>query len=193
MTLMNNILVSTFRRSRTIFSNRSPFSGKTQVVGLSDWQWRANFQYRPLTKAEGAVKLAAIAALAEGTGTVNLGDPDFRVLLSGYAGSLTVSGAGQTGQSLVVAGSANTLILKAGDYIELPTTQRQLFKVTADATTNGSGIATLALDAPLRTSPANAAAITKTNTTVPFRVTNYSHSSDGAGWLSLSIEAEEAL
>lgn len=71
-----------------------------------------------------------------------------------------VAGASQSGSSLNIDGLAvsTTAILKAGDVIQVvgvPFT----YRLTADVNSSSSGTATLALDQPLASSPANNAAV----------------------------------
>ena len=83
-----------------------------------------------------------------------------------------VNGASQTGRSVVTdgwgTGSALT-VLKAGDFIKF-TNHSKVYQITADATCDTSGNATLAIEPELQTSPGNNEAIV-TNP-VPFTVFN---------------------
>lgn len=84
-------------------------------------------------------------------------------------GTPVVSGAAQVGASLLTSGwtASVTGIMKAGDIIGVAG-QTKVYMVTADANSNGSGVATLIVSPPLMQSPANAAAIVTSN--VPFTV-----------------------
>lgn len=68
-----------------------------------------------------------------------------------------VDGAGQTGRSLVTGGWPQTdTVLSAGEFV---TINDQLLQLTADVVTDASGAATISFEPPIRTSPANLAAI----------------------------------
>jgi len=93
---------------------------------------------------------AVIAALDGEYGRVRIRDwgRDGKV----PAGSPVVSDTDQTGVALTTKGwSANTLVLRAGDYF---TVNSELKKVTADATSNASGVAVVQFAPMLRSSPA---------------------------------------
>ena len=77
-------------------------------------------------------------------------------------GTPLVNGAAQTGRTLVIDGAplSTTAWLKKGDYISVDSgTGRELKLVTANVDTDGSGNATISFRPPIRTSPANNAAV----------------------------------
>jgi len=82
---------------------------------------------------------------------------------TGSAG-VTVSGAGQTGSSLVTAGWPNSTsnVARAGDLIKAAGLGYTL-EVTDDANSNGSGVATLSVSPPMWSSPTSGGAVTTTN------------------------------
>jgi hypothetical protein len=66
---------------------------------------------------------------------------------------LVVQGSGQTGSSIALrTAHASTFFLAAGSLIHVATTYTawQMFTLTADLVSNGSGIATASLDRPIR-------------------------------------------
>lgn len=75
--------------------------------------------------------------------------------------SPVVSGASQTGTSInVYIGSATVVVgyAKALDYVQF-TGSRKVYQITADASSNGSGVVTLQLNSPLVGSPGDLASV----------------------------------
>jgi hypothetical protein len=100
------------------------------------------------------------------------------VTTSGAAASrpagITVKGASQTGNSLVVWGFGESLSnrLKAGDYIQLGSgSSSRLHMITQDTASDFTGKATLSLWPALRSSPADAAALTVSGAKGVFELT----------------------
>lgn len=81
-------------------------------------------------------------------------------------GGVTVSGAGQSGSSIVTAGWPNSTsnVARAGDLIKIAGVGSTL-QVTDDANSNGSGVATLNINPPIFVGdePSAGAAVTTTN------------------------------
>ena len=83
------------------------------------------------------------------------------------SGSPLVNGASQSGRTLVTDGwtPSTTGILKAGDFIGIAG-QTKVYMVTADATSDAAGNATLTIEPALMATPADNAALVVRN--VPF-------------------------
>ena len=76
------------------------------------------------------------------------------------SGSPTVSGANQTGNTLVTAGWTNDVAIPAGTYFQLGSGGTStLHKVAVAATASGAGAATLEVWPRVRTAPSNGAAL----------------------------------
>lgn len=136
----------------------SPLNGRTQTVELPGARWQASYTLPAMTRAKAATWQAWLARLQGMAGRFYAYDPDARTPRGTATGTPLVKGASQTGLSLITDGwtSGVTGILLAGDYIAFDTSAgRELRMVVADATSDGSGNATLTLDAPIRTSPAD--------------------------------------
>lgn len=133
-----------------------------------------------------------------------------------YAGSPTVSGAGQTGSSLLTAGWTASIanLLNVGDvftvagvYAVNPKSRQstgslQQFVVTAAASSNGSGNATLSIYPPITTtgayqtvtaSPANGAAITVVGTASTSYAQNVAFVRDTFGLVTVPIELPDGV
>ena len=109
-----------------------------------------------------------------------------------------MNGATSSGNTLAIdsAPASRTGYLKAGDYMQVGTgTSRQLFKVLADANTNGSGQATVDIWPDVRTSIANNAAVTVENTKGIFRLASneQAFSINEASIYGITFGAMEAL
>lgn len=103
-------------------------------------------------------------------------------------GSPVVDGASQTGSTLRTRGWVNDVtVLQAGDYISYDTTRgRTLHMVVEDAVSNGVGDCDLTIEPPIRTSPADAAAI---NYTTPSCIMTLSDAMSGAPTIGLRLRA----
>lgn len=161
MPWMTRIRSSMVDRISTVGAAKSPFTGAEQVSGMDDDRWYGRFTYAAMTRAEAAPLLAAIAAQRGGRGEIVVYDPDFATRLTTDNSVGAVNGGAQAGMSLVTdSWTPSTTIAKAGEYAYVAMTgYYQVFRLTADAVTNGAGQVTLALDAPLRSSPADNAGV----------------------------------
>ncbi len=144
----------------------SPLDGTSQTRELPGAKWRGSYTLPPMPRATAAPWLAALAKLRGGANRFKEGDPDCRTARGVATGTPLVNGAAQTGASLITDGwtAGQTGILLAGDYIEFTNGNGNaaLHLVVADANSDGSGNATLAIEPPIRTAPADNAAIVVT-------------------------------
>mgnify|MGYP006405241647 CR=1 FL=1 len=139
----------------------SPLTGKLQTLELTGSKWYATYTTVPLSASAAGEWLAFLVKLRGQANSFFAYDPARTTAQGTPTGTPLVNGASQTGNSLITDGWSNsTLVLKAGDYIAVDATQRQLYMVTADATTNGSGEVTLSIEPSIRVSPENNAGIT---------------------------------
>lgn len=137
-------------------TNISGWTGQRQVLASNRGWWECVLTPAPIV-GDAAVKPWR-AFLAQARGMVN----DFQVKVhprpqSALANTVLVQGAGQTGRSIVTDGWPNsTTVLSAGDYV---TINNQLLQLTANVTSNGSGVATLTFEPPIRSAPADNAPV----------------------------------
>lgn len=153
----------------------SPLSGAMQTVEMPGARWRCSFVMENLAEADAALLQALLVQLR---GQAN------RLLLHNFArptprgtatGTPLVNGASQTGVSLITDGwTAGITALRTGDFFGV---NGELKMVTADAVADGSGNATISFEPPLRSSPADNAAITTTKPLAIFML-----SSPDSGW-----------
>jgi hypothetical protein len=156
----------TIRARETVAQSRSPFSGKRQVYEHQGGMWQMEFTLPILTEAEWREWSAFLVALRGVRGTFLMGDPVRSAPQGAGGGAPVVDGAGQTGLTLATRGwPASTLVLKAGDYIQLGSASAtHLHMLTADATSDAAGLVTLDLWPRLRTTPADGGLIVVSNT-----------------------------
>lgn len=152
----------------------SPLTQSVRTVELPGARWRVTFEYRSLEQADAALLSAWLMQLRGRVHRATLVPWQRNVPRGTIAGTPLVMGAGQTGATLAIDGvTVGTTLLK-GDFFAV---NGELKMVTADATANGSGQMTLAFEPPLRSSPADNAALTVQEPTASFML-----ASDELGW-----------
>lgn len=184
---------------RTVGVTMSPFTLEEQFYKWPGEQWVMSFQMVPMTQRAIASEWIAFGLKLQGTyNQFLMGDPSAKTPRGIATGTPLVNGLNQTGNTLVTDGwtPSQTGIMKAGDYIQIGTgVDAQLYMVTADANSDGSGNANLSIEPSLRTSPANNAAIIVTEPKGLFRLVDNSFSwSVSPGPLyRMSFEAQEVV
>ncbi|MGH6719588.1 MAG: hypothetical protein ACREER_09750 [Alphaproteobacteria bacterium] len=175
----------------------STFTGATQVTERPGAAWQAEYQLPPMLRASAAAWVAFLTALRGRRGTFKGFDPDAKTPRGVATGTPLVNGAGQTGNALVTDGWTPTVtnILRAGDYISLALPTQRLYQVVEDASSDGSGNATLSIEPALRESPNNNAALTTTNPFTLFRLTSNEvmWNTDEMSVFGVRFQAAEAL
>lgn len=162
----------------------SPFTLKQQTYQFSGQRWEADIQLPAMQRDNAEEWVAFLMSLYGQKGTFLLGDPlgaTAQGSASTAAGTPVVNGASQTGGTLAIDGlpASATNYLKAGDYIQLGTgATSQLYKVLTDASSNGSGEATLDIWPNLRSSPADDATVVVSNAKGVFRLNDNATSWD---------------
>lgn len=152
----------------------SPLSGSVQTVEMPGAKWKVGFLLENLVESDSATFQAFMVKLRGRAGRFylhNFARPTPRGTLTGTP---LVMGAAQTGNTLIIDGCAVGATLLAGDFFGV---NGELKMVVADAAANGSGQMTLTLEPPLRSSPADNAAITLVQPTATFMLAN-----DEAKW-----------
>lgn len=157
---------------------RSPLTQSAQTLELPGARWSVSFTLSALTEADAAILQAFLVSLDGQAGRFtlhNFARPQPRGVATGTP---LVKGSGQTGKTLITDGwtAGVTGILKAGDFIGV---NGELKMVIADANSDGTGTATLAIRPALRASPADNAPITIDRPTATFMLTE-----DSVQWLT---------
>lgn len=146
----------------------SPLAGTTRTLARGGDRWGAMVTCNNLTGATRATLIAFLARLRGQTHRVLLKDHAYK-RRGTQAADVLVNGASQTGYSLITDGGTNSATLLVGDWVSVG---YQLYMVVADATYNGSGQATLTLNRPLLSSPADNATVSVVTPTGRFLLTD---------------------
>lgn len=186
-------------RARNVVGiSASPFTGQQQVYKHQGQWWEAEVTLPPMKRADAEQVVAFLLSLNGVYGTFLLGDPANTSPRGVGTGTPLVYGADQTGSELITDGwtTSTTGILKAGDWIQLGSgSATRLYKVLADANSDGSGIATIDIFPSLRSSPADNAQVTKSSPKGQWRLssndTNWSI--DEASVYGITFACVEAL
>ena len=147
---------SFFRPNSNVLKFRSPFTQTADSIEYPGSHWVASLTMNTTVRAKGSPLEGFIHGL-RGIEFFELWNHAHEIPAGTANGSPQVQGGGQTGITLVTDGWApSETVLKAGDMFGLTTDWGlELFQVTEDAASNGSGQATLTFVNPLRGSPAN--------------------------------------
>ena len=137
-------------------TNVSDWTGRRQTIASGRGWWESQVTFPPIV---GTTNVNAWRAfIAKSRGKAN----DFQVPVDPTAQSSVVAtpmvnGAGQIGRTLSTDGwPLSTTVLQAGQYV---TINNQLLQLTENVTSNGSGVATLTFEPPVRISPSDNAVI----------------------------------
>lgn len=135
----------------------SDLSGAVQTAILPGDHWAATLTFSSVSARQSAIMRAFLAGVGGRAGRFWLPVPGY-VRRGTAAGSGVVSGAGQSGKTLVTSGWTinQALLFDYADYIQVG---NELYMVTAPVASSGTGTASIPVAPALRTSPANGAAI----------------------------------
>lgn len=137
-------------------TNVSDWTGRRQTIASGRGWWECQLSLPPIV---GTANVNAWRSfIAKSRGRAN----DFQIPVDATAQSAAtatplVNGAGQTGRTLTTDGwPLSSTVLVAGQFV---TINNQLLQLTENVTSNGSGVATLTFEPPVRSAPADNAAI----------------------------------
>jgi hypothetical protein len=141
---------------------RSAFTGQGQVHVWGDGFWQVTLDTPTRRRASGGADISAFITALRGVEGTFLWSPPGAEAPRGSvpAQGLLISGAGQTGRSLTLAG-ASAWSLVADDWISLGSgLQTRLHRVVAGVVSAGAqNIGTVEIEPALRAVPANGAAV----------------------------------
>lgn len=184
---------------RVVGMTESPFTLEQQVFKWPGEQWSMEFVMPPILHRITASDWIAFGVSLEGKwGRFLMGDPSAKQPRGVATGTPLVDGGSQTGNTLATKGwtAGVTGILLKGDYIQLGSgTSSRLHMVTANANSDGSGNASLAIAPALRASPADNDAIVVNEAKGLFRLNgnDFSWSVDPGPKYRFSFSASEVL
>ena len=153
--------------------SKSPFTGVQQVQKHQGQWWEFEGSLAPMSRADAEEWIAFFLKLNGMQGTFLLGDPLGTTARGIATGTPLIKGASQTGNSLITDGwtTSQTGIMKAGDYFQLGTgTSSRLYKVLADADSDGSGDSTFDIWPSINTALADNTALDVTSPAGLFRL-----------------------
>jgi hypothetical protein len=151
----------------------SPFDSGGQTLEFPGTRWWCTISYEELRESDWRILDAWLARMRGMSGRALFPMIQAEEPRGLATGTPVVSGAAQTGRSLVTAGwTASTAgILLTGDYFSVPTDSGPELKIiTADADSDADGKTTLRFEPPLRNSPASGAALTVRTPLCPMRL-----------------------
>jgi len=188
----------TLRSTNAVALSSSPFTYAQKVYAYPGQRWSASVSIPPVHRDLAEPWIAFLTALRGQYGTFLMGDPNATSPQGAASGTLLIKGASQTGGSINCDDAENdTLILKAGDYVQLGTTAatRTLHKLLQDVTSDGSGNFTMEIWPHVRTSPSDDSTITYTNTVGRWRLASNETewSIDAATKYGISFDCVEAI
>lgn len=169
------------KQSSVVAVGTSPYTIEQQTQRRQGQVWLMDVEYPPMQRATAEALHAALCSLNGREGTFIFGDSANKTARGTATGTPLVNGASQTGEDLATDGwtAGVTGILKAGDWIQIGTgSTSRLYKVLADANSNGSGQATLTLWPRIFTAWGDNAPITISFPKGVFRLTTDGHDWD---------------
>lgn len=189
-----------FKQNSIVGVTQSQFSGAQQVQAHDGKWWTVRAALLPKTRDNAEDWVGWFVSLNGPEGTFLLGDPHGTTPRGSAAtapGTPLVDGASQTGDQLDVKGAPNsaTNYLKRGDWIQLGSSSAaRLYRVTQDASTDGSGDVTLEIWPDLRSSPGNGDSVTVSSTVGVFRLTQgFMYRIDSEHLYTQEFSATEAI
>lgn len=149
---------------------------KRQTRSRGGQRWGFALQYRNRTRAQMALLISFVIAQRGQYGTFTFVPPIIGLPQATVTGTPLCNGATASGRSVTADGFANsTTVMKAGDFLKFAN-HTKVYMLTADATTNGSGQVTLAIEPGLYAAVVDNEAITVSS--VPFTVALASDSNE---------------
>lgn len=152
----------------------SPFTGGEQITELPGARWKLSFSYKSLSPEYGRKFKSITAKLRGGAEIAHIYDRSYVPWRITEPGTPVIAGADQTGISLATSGwTASTLVLKEGDQLSYLSTDGlfRMHVVTADVTSDSSGLAAVPILPPMRNPPVDGGAINSVTPSISVRQT----------------------
>ena len=142
-----------------IATSQSPFSYKRQVLTYPGQRWAVSASIPMLNRDSADIWRAFFTRLNGGEHTFLLGDPLSSTAKGEAGGTPLINGTLAVGASIVTIDGTTTSQsnwLMAGDYIQIGTGENaRLYMVVANASTNGSGEASVSIWPNLQIAPSD--------------------------------------
>lgn len=175
-------------------SFQSSLNGAQQHSILPGSKWAASFTWANRKGADARKLRAQIASLLGPVGIlkIKIPEPNF-----GTASGSGIVVSGDAGDSFLTSGGwtpSDANLFKAGDWVEV---NQQAFQITADVSSDGSGLATINIAPPIRRDLTAGQSINGVNPSLYMRLTNADGAAAalspaaGSPVYALSIEALE--
>jgi len=137
-------------------SYESPLTRSVQTASLQGDRWEMTVSYSNKYGAEAKQLKSFIFQLRGQAGRFDYIPPDLDQQGQGTA-AITVNGANQLGDTLnIQTTDFNTILFEVGDYLSV---NSELKYVTSQSVSDGSGLASVTFEPPLRRSPADNAPV----------------------------------
>lgn len=163
-----------FAMSRAVAVAQSPFTGSQQIQEHDMALWIATVSLPPMKRATAAKWLAFFMKLHGRKGTFLLGDADCKTAQGAISGIVTLNAAVAIGDydvALLTSLNSTSNVFKAGDYIQIGTgAASKLHMIVEDASTNGSGVATVTVEPPIKTAASSGTTVTYSDAKGLFRM-----------------------
>lgn len=169
---------------------------KRQARTRGAQRWAISFSWSPMKRAVFAQFQAFLLSQRGQADTFTTTVPGYTTPQGTWAGAPVVNGAGQTGRTVNLRNltASQAAAAKAGDVLRFAG-HTKVYMVTADAASNGAGLAAVTIEPALIAAIADGEALTTTN--VPFTVALASDSLDtnisSGFFFSLDIDLVEVF
>ena len=178
--------------------HESPLDGTSQTLLMPGSRWVGSMTW-PKMDRDMARIISAFVARMNGRAGRFLLQPLHAPRIATAGGTPRVMGAGQSGDLLQTDGwEAGKTVIVTGDFLSFssPSGRPQIHMAVASAVSNGSGYAPIRIAPPLRSPPADGAAIEVNAPVGVFRLADDDQgdlATDAAWHSSIAVEFEEAL
>jgi hypothetical protein len=183
---------TTFRAVSVVSASVSPFTGQRQVYKHPGEWWEVDITMPIMTRADAETWFGYMLSLQGSYGTFLIGDYDAVTPRGANTGTPVIKGTASGNNFTTTGWTANTLVLKAGDYLQIG---NYLYKQLGDTTSNGSGDADLVVWPRLRAPAANGTTLVTTGARGIFSLSSntFDWSSDDLSLYEVTFSAREAI